>query len=145
MSGHYPFAGDKGIRYGQAGRMSIAAFFEVNRFNQEIQEKYYKWWYDFAKAYVEKDADLSYSKGIQFNNYPMGTHSHVSFHLQDKYWCVCLEDLGALIRDLILTKLSDTESKKLEKDHHDLMDALKKEAETNTRDNYADVGYFRHI
>jgi len=72
MAGHFPFAGKRGTRYGLAPRGTLAAFFENNGFNNEMQEKYYEWWYGFAKDFVTGDSDLSATMGVRFHSYPMG-------------------------------------------------------------------------
>lgn len=140
---HYPFTG-KGVRYGGA-RMTIAAFFEQHGLNMELQEAYYKWWFDWAKDFVNSDADLKVTKGVAFAHYPMGQHSHHSFHLNEKQWCTALADLGDLIRDVIFPKLDDAASKKLEDDHHAMLHKLEADAKNNQREPAPDVGYFRHM
>lgn len=144
MSGHFPFAGRLGIRYGLAPRMSISAFYEQCGFNLELQEKYYKWWYDWAKNFVLNNEDLNLAKGVGFNHYPYGQHAHESFHLNDRKWASNLVDLGDLIRDLIFPKLSEQAMKELEDSHHYFLDELKKEAEGNPA-GVPEVGYFRHV
>ena len=143
MAGHYPFTG-RGTRYGGA-RMTIAAFFEQHGLNLELQEKYYKWWFEWAKNFVNNDSDLKASKGVAFNHYPMGQHSHHSFHLNDKQWCNIMADLGDLIRDIIMPKMSDAALKQLEHDHHAALEKLEAEAKDNTREPSPDIGYFRHM
>jgi hypothetical protein len=143
MAGHFPFMG-KGVRYGGA-RMTITAFYEQNGFNLDLQEKYYKWWFDWAKAFVEKDADLQHTKAVEFSNYPYGQHSFHSFHLNDKMWATALADLGDLVRDTILPKLDDTALHKLEEDHAAIVKKLQDEAKSNPREPAPDVGYFRHM
>lgn len=143
MAGHFPFTG-KGMRYGMA-RMAVTAFFENHGLNLELQEKYYKWWYDWAKKFVDNDPDLKAAKGVAFTHYPYGQHSHHSFHLVDKHWATTMTDLGDFIRDSIFPKLSAEQMKKLEEDHHKLVHDLEKEAESNPRKPAPDVGYFRHV
>ncbi len=143
MAGHFPFLG-KGVRYGGA-RLSIAAFFETHGLNQELQEKYYKWWYDWAKHFVEQDEGLKAAKGIAFQHYPYGQHAHRSFHLNDKIWAVHLADLGDLIRDSLLPKLDNKAMKELEQAHAKMLHELEQQAQENPREPAPDVGYFRHI
>ncbi|WP_018875015.1 hypothetical protein [Thioalkalivibrio sp. ALJ1] len=145
MAGHFPFAGKRGTRYGLAPRGTIAAFFENHGFNDELQEKYYKWWYDFAKDFVEKDSDLSFTMSTKFTSYPMGTHAHHAFHLNDKYWPSCLDELGSFIRDVIFPKMDEKAMEDLEKKHAKLIKDLEKESESNPRDAAPDVGLFRHV
>ena len=143
MAGHFPFQSTRGQRYGHA-RLAFTAFFEAHDFDLKLQEKYYKWWYDWAKQYVQNDPDLSVTKGVGFQHYPYGQHSLHSFHLNEKQWATIMSDLGDLLRDTILPRMSDEERKKLEADHDKMLKALDKEAETNPREPAPDVGYFRH-
>lgn len=145
MSGHFPFSGNRGTRYGLAPRMSISAFFEKNQFSMELQEEYYKWWYDWAKAFVEQDADLKATMGLRFDHYPMGQHSEHAFHLNGKYWASCMEDLGGFIRNLILPKLEETAEHKLEEEHEKLVHDLNAKASDHGYEPVSDVGYFRHV
>ncbi|MGA7800165.1 MAG: hypothetical protein WCC36_05090 [Gammaproteobacteria bacterium] len=142
MSGHFPFLG-KGVRYGGA-RLTISAFFEHHGFGLPTQEKYYKWWYDWAKNFVQNDPDLSYTKAVEFSHYPYGQHAHHSFHLNKKLWAITLADLGDLIRDNILPKLSEEQFHQLEADHDKVVHELEKEAETAAELEIPEVGYFRH-
>lgn len=143
MAGHYPFMG-RGVRYGGA-RMTITAFFEQHGFNLELQEKYYKWWYDWAKAFVENDPGLKAAKGVAFNSYPYGQHAHHAFHLVDKMWATTMADLGDLIRDSIMPKMDDAALHKLEEDHKAAVHKLEEEAKTNPREPAPDVGLYRHM
>jgi hypothetical protein len=145
MAGHFPFASKRGSRYGLAPRMSLSAFFEHHGLNQTLQEKYYKWWYDWAKAYVDKDPDLSATVGIRFDHYPMGQHSEHAFHLNDKYWPVCMDELGSFVANLILPKLDESAMHTLEQDHAELLKSLEAEAKENPREPAPDVGLFRHV
>jgi len=143
MAGHYPFTG-RGVRYGGA-RMTIAAFFEQHGLNMELQEAYYKWWFEWAKKQVANDAGLQAAKGVAFNHYPMGQHSHHSFHLNEKQWCNILAELGDFIRDAIFPTMDATASKQLEDEHHHMLDKLKADAKENAREPAPEVGYFRHM
>lgn len=145
MAGHFPFAGKRGTRYGLAPRGTIAAFYENNGFNNELQEKYYKWWFDYAKAFVDRDPDLSATVGVRFRGYPMGTHARHSFHLNDKFWAVAMEELGSLISNLILPKLDADAMHGLEDDHKTMLAGLREETRTNPRAAPPDVGLFRHV
>ncbi|WP_018946289.1 MULTISPECIES: hypothetical protein [unclassified Thioalkalivibrio] len=145
MAGHFPFAGKRGTRYGQAPRGTIAAFFENHGFGEELQEKYYKWWYDFAKDFVEKDSDLSVTMITRFNSYPMGTHAEHSFHLNDKYWAECLAELGSFIRDVIFPKMDEKAMHDLEEKHSKMLADLEKEAEEKPREPAPEVGVYRHV
>jgi len=143
MAGHFPFLG-KGMRYGMA-RLPVTAFFEHHGLNLELQEKYYKWWYDWTKNFVMKDFDLQATKSVGFAHYPYGQHSLHSFHLNDKMWASIMIDLGDLIRDTILPKLSADELHKLEHEHHEMVHHLEEEAKGNPRKPSPDIGYFRHM
>lgn len=143
MAGHFPFEGKRGKRYGHS-RLGYTAFFEAHGLSLELQEKYYKWWYEWAKNFVQKDPDLSVTKAVEFQSYPYGQHSHHSFHLNEKQWATILSDLGDLLRDTILPKLSEDDYKKLVADHDKMLKALEKEAEQHPKEPVPDVGYFRH-
>ncbi|AGA34028.1 hypothetical protein TVNIR_2385 [Thioalkalivibrio nitratireducens DSM 14787] len=145
MSGHFPFAGERGTRYGLAPRGTLAAFFENHGFNDELQEKYYRWWYDYANDFVANDPDLSATVGVRFHFYPMGTHARHSFHLNGKFWAVNMEELGSFISNLILPKLDADTLHGLEAKHRALLDTLREEAKTNPREAPPDVGLFRHV
>ncbi|HQU14812.1 MAG: hypothetical protein B7Z66_03725 [Chromatiales bacterium 21-64-14] len=145
MSGHFPFAAKRGIRYGQAPRMAIAAFFEHHGFNTDLQEKYYKWWYDWARNAVAGDPDLNATKGVEFTGYPYGQHALHSFHLNDKMWAAALSDLGDFIRDLILPKLDEKALHALESQHDAMLHTLAQEATQKPRTPPPEVGYFRHV
>ena len=69
MAGHFPFSGN-------GGRASTAAFYERYAFNDDTQEKYYKWWYDWTKDFVMNHKELSQTKGREFQSYPFGQHAH---------------------------------------------------------------------
>ncbi len=144
MAGHFPFAHSRGTRYGRAPRMAINGFFENHGLSGELQERYYKWWYDWAKAFVENDPDLSVTKGVAFNSYPLGQHAHHGFHLNEKYWSEAMADLGAFIRDLIFPKMSAEALHELETQHEAMLEALKAETDQSPRTPAPDVGYFRH-
>lgn len=138
MAGHFPFSGN-------GGRASAAAFFERYGFNDELQEKYYKWWFDWAKDFVEKDRELSQTKTVDFQSYPYGQHAHRDFHLNNKVWPVILSDLGDFIKGTIFPRLTDEQMHKLEDEHHKMLGKFKKEAKDKPREPAPDVGYFRHV
>ncbi len=138
MAGHFPFSGN-------GGRASTTAFYERYGFNDELQERYYKWWYDWAKNFVQQDKELSKTKALEFEHYPYGQHAHRGFHLNKKVWPVLLEDLGAMIKGTIFPKLNDEQLHKLEEEHHKALDAMKKAAKENPREPSPDIGYFRHV
>ncbi len=137
MSGHYPFSG-------KANRLSVFAFFEKNNLSLELQEKYYKWWYDWAKDFVSKDADLRVTKGVLFNHYPMGQHAHENFHLRDHMWSTPMLELGEFVRDIIMPKMSEDALHKLDHAHHKMLDALLAERDKSPRTAVPDVGRYRH-
>ncbi|APZ42202.1 hypothetical protein [Acidihalobacter ferrooxydans] len=144
MSGHFPFSAARGTSYGLAPRMAISAFFEKNQFDMATQEAYYKWWYDWTKAYVEQDADLKATMVMRFKHYPMGQHSEHGFHLNGKYWASCMDDLGAFIRNLILPKLDHDAEHALAEEHEKMVHDLKAQATANYTPA-PDVGLFRHV
>lgn len=137
MAGHFPFAGN-------TNRVSVFAFYERYGLGLELQEKYYKWWYDWAKNFVNSDPDLKASKAIAFSHYPYGQHADHDFHLHKYQWCTTLIDLGKFIQGVIIPKLSEEQMHKLEEDHHHMLDALKAEAKNTPRPAAPEVGYFRH-
>ncbi|NIR60932.1 MAG: hypothetical protein GWO02_16185 [Gammaproteobacteria bacterium] len=145
MAGHFPFAGKRGIRYGLSPRMSITAFFESHRFGLELQEKYYRWWYDWAQERVRNDPDLAAAKGTSFNGFPYGQHAEHGFHLNEKQWAAAMADLGDLIRDSILPKLSDQQLRELEARHGKLVEQLEREADEHPRRPAPEIGYFKHV
>lgn len=145
MAGHFPFAGKRGTRYGLAPRGTIAAFFENQGFNDDLQEKYYKWWYDYARDFVANDRDLAATMAVRFSGYPMGTHARHSFHLNDKFWAVSMDELGSLISNVILPKHDAEAMHRLEEDHEAFLTSLRAEAKDNPRAAPPDVGLFRHV
>jgi len=145
MAGHFPFAGKRGTRYGLAPRSAMAAFFEAQDMSEAVQEQYYKWWYDWAKDFTEKDPDLSFTMIRRFDSYPMGQHAHHAFHLNGKYWPSCMDELGSYIANTILPKLDGDAMHKLEDAHAKLLKDLDAEKTSNPREPAPDVGLFRHI
>jgi hypothetical protein len=145
MAGHFPFAGKRGTRYGLAPRGTIAAFFENQGFNDDLQEKHDKWWYDSARDFAANDPDRSATMGVRFSAYPMGTHARHSFHLNDKFWAVSMDELGSFISNVILPKLDAEAMHRLEEDHQALLAGLRDEAKDNPREAAPDVGLFRHV
>ncbi|WP_297397050.1 RnfABCDGE type electron transport complex subunit B [Acidiferrobacter sp.] len=138
MSGHYPFGG-------KANRVTVFAFFEKNQLGLELQERYYRWWYDFAKTTVERDPDLKATRGVDFQHYPFGQHAEANFHLHGYKWATALADLGAFIANVIFPKLSDEGSHKLAHDHDAMLQALLAEREKAPREAVPDVGRYRHV
>lgn len=137
MAGHFPFSG-------RGGRASTTAFFELHGFNRTLQEKYYRWWYEWAKRFVQQDKELSQTKAIEFQSYPYGQHAHQEFHLNNKVWPVMLDDLGQVIKFAIFPRLSADDLHKVEDLHRKMVEELKKEAEATPREAAPDIGYFRH-
>lgn len=137
MSGHFPFSG-------KANRVSVFAFFEAHKFSMQTQEEYYKWWYNWAKDFVTKDADLSYTKAVEFSHYPYGQHAHENFHLHDYVWATPLLDLGQFIENVIFPKLDDKALHKVEHDHEKLVETLEKSPKT-PRSEPPEVGRYRHV
>ena len=137
MSGHFPFSGN-------TNRVSVFGFYERYNLNPALQEKYYKWWYDWAKNFVMADADLKATKGMEFTHYPFGQHSHVDFHLRQGAWTTALIDLGGFIKGTIFPKLSDEQMHKLDEDHHHMLHALEEEAKKTPRPPQPELGWFRH-
>ncbi len=138
MSGHFPFSGN-------TNRVSVFGFYDRYNLNQSLQEKYYKWWYDWAKNFVMNDPDLKATKGREFENFPYGQHSHVDFHLHQGAWTTTLIDLGGFIKGTLFGKMNDDAMHKLDEEHHEFLHNLAKEAEKNPRPESPDIGYFRHF
>ncbi len=138
MSGHYPFGG-------KANRITVFAFFEKHQMSLELQERYYKWWFDFAKNAVDQDPDLKAARGVDFQHYPFGQHAETNFHLHDYQWATAMADLGAFIVDVILPKLSHEDQEKVAHDHEALLQTLEKEREASPRAPVPDVGRYRHV
>lgn len=137
MSGHYPFSGN-------TNRVSVFAFYEKHGLGLALQEKYYRWWFDWAKNFVLADPDLKVSKGHEFAKFPYGQHAHHDFHLHKYQWSTTMIDLGAFIKSVILPKLSEEQQHALEHDHHAMLEGLKKESGDHPRDKAPDIGYYRH-
>ena len=138
MSGHYPFGG-------KANRISAFAFFEKHQFSLDLQERYYKWWYDFAKNFVERDPDLKVTRAVDFNHYPFGQHAESNFHLHGYKWATALADLGAFIANVIFPKLSEDALHKVAHDHEALVKTLEGDREKAPRAAPPDVGRYRHV
>jgi len=145
MAGHFPFGQKRGSRYGRAPRMAISGFFEYHDFGKEQQEQYYRWWYDWAKSFVENDPDLNATMGWLFKSYPMGQHAEHGFHLHDRYWAMNMEELGSFIANSIFPKMTEEQMHKLEEDHEALVERLSEEAKEHGAEPTPDVGYFRHV
>ncbi|QKT02772.1 hypothetical protein HUS23_02550 [Ectothiorhodospiraceae bacterium 2226] len=137
MAGHFPFSG-------RGGRAATTAFFELQGYNAELQEKYYRWWYEWAKRFVEQDKELSQTKAIEFQSYPYGQHAHRGFHLNDKVWAVMLDDLGHFIKYALFPRLSSDDMHKLEDKHRKMVEELRNETGASPREPAPDIGYFRH-
>ncbi len=137
MSGHFPFSGN-------TNRVSVFGFYERYNLNPAMQEKYYKWWYDWAKSMVMNDADLKAVKGVEFSHYPFGHHSAVDFHLRQGAWSTALVDLGGFIKGTLMSKLNDEQLHKLDDDHHHMLHALETEAKNTPRPSVPEIGWFRH-
>jgi hypothetical protein len=137
MAGHFPFLG-------KGGRIDTAAFFESHGLGLELQERYYRWWYDWTKRFVESDPDLSFTKAVEFQEFPYGQHALHSFHLNDKMWAVAMADLGDFLREVVLPRLDGTAVRRLEQAHQKLIEELEQAAQAMPRPPAPEVGYFRH-
>ncbi len=138
MSGHYPFGG-------RANRVSAFAFFEKNQLSLDLQERYYKWWYDLAKRFVEQDPDLRVTRAVDFKHYPYGQHAERNFHLHDYKWATALADLGAFIANVIFPKLSEDARHTIDHDHDQMLKTLLAERAQAPREAPPDVGRYRHV
>ncbi|MDA8225906.1 MAG: hypothetical protein M0T86_08310 [Betaproteobacteria bacterium] len=137
MAGHFPFSGN-------TNRVSVFAFYERYGLNQALQEKYYKWWYEWAKKMVASDPGLQAAKGMEFNHYPYGQHSHVDFHLRQGAWTTALIDLGGFIKGTLLPILNDDQLHHLDEEHHQFLHHLEEEASKSPRQPQPELGWFRH-
>lgn len=137
MSGHFPFTG-------KANRVSIFGFFEGHGLSLELQEQYYRWWYDWARQFVLQDPDLRAAKGTEFEVFPYGQHAHESFHLHDYRWATALLDLGEFIRDAILPRLDPEVVHRLEAAHQRMLDDLLVQRGRTPRPAPPDIGRYRH-
>ncbi len=138
MSGHYPFSG-------RANRVTVFGFFERNLLSLQLQEQYYKWWYDLAKNFIAQDAGLKAARGVDFEHYPYGQHAERNFHLHDYKWATAMIDLGALIDKVILPKMSDEQQHKVEHDHEIMLKGLLAQREKAPRPEPPEVGRYRHV
>lgn len=138
MSGHYPFSG-------KANRVSVFAFFEKHRMSLEMQERYYRWWHEWAKAFVMSDPDLKASKAVDFAHYPFGQHAHANFHLHDYQWATPMVDLGGFIDTVIFPKLDQEAAHQLETQHAKMLAELLAERDRKPRPEPPDVGRYRHV
>ncbi|MGH8670919.1 MAG: hypothetical protein ACREUA_02625 [Burkholderiales bacterium] len=137
MSGHFPFSG-------KANRVGMFAFYEKNCLNLKLQEKYYRWWYEWAKAFVLNDADLRVLKADDFTRFPYGQHALHDFHLHKFYWCTTMIDIGKFIDAVILSKLGADALHRLDEEHRRFVESLREEAKQYPREPIRDIGYFRH-
>ncbi|HUW99034.1 MAG TPA: hypothetical protein VMV40_09400 [Acidiferrobacter sp.] len=138
MSGHYPFGG-------KANRVSAYAFFEKEGLSLDLQERYYKWWYDLAKNFVAQDPDLKVTRAVDFNHYPFGQHAGGNVRLHDYQWATALADLGAFVVNAVFPKLSSEALHKVEHDYAAMMKDLEGERDKAPRPAAPDVGRYRHI
>lgn len=138
MAGHFPFSGN-------TDRISVFGFYERYGLNQSMQEKYYKWWFDWAKKMVTSDADLNQFKGCEFSHFPYGQHSHQDFHLRQGAWATRLIDLGEFIKGTLFGRLTEEQMHHLDEEHHDFLHQLKAEAKNTPREPQPELGWFRHF
>lgn len=137
MTIHFPFSG-------RADRVSVYAFFERHGLSFPLQEKYYRWWYDWAKQQVTSDPDLKAVKGPDFERFPYGQHAFHDFHLHQYGWATSLVDLGGFINGTLLPRLSSDELHRLEEEHAAFLAELKREASAAPRPPAPEVGRYRH-
>jgi hypothetical protein len=138
MAGHFPFSA-------RANRISVYAFFERNNLSLALQEKYCRWWFDWAKARVVADPGLAAVMGPAFREFPYGQHAFHDFHLHQYGWSTSLADLGGFIEGTLLARLSDDELHRLEHDHAGFLAALRQEAAASPRPPGPEVGRYRHM
>lgn len=137
MAGHFPFLGN-------VNRVSVFAFYEKQGLGPELQEAYYRWWFDWARERTLADPDLAAFKGTEFGHFPFGQHAAHDFHLHQYQWSTALLDLGQYIANAILPKLSEHALHELEAKHEAMLAGLRAQAAAKPRAPVPDVGYFRH-
>jgi hypothetical protein len=125
--------------------MTIAAFFEDHRMDESLQERYYKWWFDWAQDFVSNDPNLKAFVGDTFEHYPYGQHAAHAFHLNGKAWATALSDLGDFIRDAIFPELDEGAIGQLESEHAELLRKIEAAAAEAPPPGVPEVGYFRHV
>lgn len=138
MASHFPFSG-------KADRVSVFAFYERHGLPISLQEKYYRWWYEWAKRIVQNDPELAAVKGVEFERFPYGQHAAHDFHLHKYPWCTTLIDLGGFIEAVLLPRLSPEELHRLEQEHDRFLKQLKEEAAKTPREATPEVGRYRHV
>lgn len=137
MSGHYPFSG-------KADRVGVHAFYERHGLGLALQERYYRWWYEWAQRRVVQDPHLRALKAAEFRHFPYGQHALHEFHLHRYQWCTTLMDLGAFIEAVLIPRLSDAQRHALENEHHEFLETLKRESQQLPREPVPEVGVYRH-
>lgn len=137
MSGHFPFSG-------KANRMAVFAFFEDHGFSLELQEKYYRWWHEWAKNFVLGDPDLSVTKAPEFSHYPFGQHAHANFHLHDYLWSTPMLDLGQFIENVIFPRLDEKILHRVEQEHEKMLGEITQETTRFPRSAPPEIGRYRH-
>lgn len=138
MSGHFPFSG-------RANRVSVYAFFEKNQLSLDLQERYYRWWYDFARTFVDQDSDLRVTRAVDFQHFPFGQHAEANFHLHDYQWATALLDLGEFITGVIIPKMSPEAQHQLARDHETMLKGLLAERGKMPRPAPPEIGRYRHV
>ncbi|MDA8363892.1 MAG: hypothetical protein M0Z84_08770 [Gammaproteobacteria bacterium] len=137
MSGHFPFSG-------KANRVAVFAFFEDLGLSLELQERYYRWWHEWAKNFVQKDPDLSLTKAVEFSHYPFGQHAHANFHLHDYLWATPMLDLGEFIENVIFPRLDDKAMHQLGQEYEKMLEGIVQEAAQHPRPAPPEIGRYRH-
>ena len=137
MAVHFPFSGN-------ASRVSIFFFYERHKLGPALQERYYQWWYDWARSMVMSDPGLKAAKGQEFSRFPYGQHSQADFHLRQGLWATALADLGDFIKGSLLPRLDPGALHKLEADHQAMLEALSADEAPSARPAPPEIGWFRH-
>lgn len=137
MASHFPFSGN-------ASRVGVYAFFERHGLDLPLQERYYRWWFDWAREQVVKDPGLAAAKGSEFQRFPYGQHAFHDFHLHRYSWSIALTDLGGLIDGTLLPRLDETQRHDLEHRHRVLLEQLKQQALQQPRPAAPEIGRYRH-
>jgi hypothetical protein len=137
MGAHFPFCG-------RADRVAVYAFFERHGLSFPLQEKYYRWWHEWAQRQVLADPHLQACKGPELERFPYGQHAFHDFHLHQYGWATALADLGAFIQGTLLPRLSAESLERLEHEHQAFLSQLKAQARAAPREPAPEVGRYRH-
>jgi hypothetical protein len=127
-----------------ADRNGLHSFFEHHGYDAELQERYYRFWYDFVRSRMESDTGLRKAHGPTFDRYPHGMHAAHNFHLHGHQWTTQVADIGNFVRNTVYPTMTDQEKADLAQSHADLVKQLDGEAEQRGHEESDDIPVFRH-